>query len=437
MIERYSLPAMEDVWSDQTRFEIWLEIELLACEVMARKGVIPRKAAQAIRKKAGFDVDRIFAIEAEVHHDVIAFLTAVAEKVGVGARYIHYGLTSSDVLDTALSVQIQRAGKLIVKELDQLRRLVGLRAWKFVDVPTIGRTHGVYAEPMSLGQKFAIFYSQLERDNDRIFAALKRAAVGKMSGSVGNFAHVDPSVEAYVCKKLKLSPAEASNQVVQRDRHAEVLNALAVCGGTLERIALEVRHLQRTEVREMAEGFEARQKGSSSMPHKRNPIICERLCGMARLLRSYAGAGLENIALWHERDISHSSVERVIFPDATMVLYYMLTKAVQLIQQLEIDTVRMEENIHIDGGVVFSQRVLLALTAGGLAREQAYRLVQKHALAAWEKGASFHDRIKGDARVKGVLSEREVESCFNLKPYMKYARTVVRRTVPRPSGGRR
>jgi adenylosuccinate lyase len=334
-------------------------------------------------------------------------------------------------------VQIQKSGVLILKALKKLLANIGKYAWKYADVPTMGRTHGVFAEPMSLGQKFAIFYGQLARDQERIEFALKRAAVGKMSGSVGNFAHVDPEVESYVCRKLGLQPAPASNQVVQRDRHADVLNCLAICGGTLERIALEVRHLQRTEVREMAEGFAPGQKGSSSMPHKRNPIICERLAGMARLLRGYAGTGLENIALWHERDISHSSVERLIFPDATGVMYYMLLKAQELILNLEVNPARMADNIQLGGGVVFSQRVLLALAEGGMSRERAYRIVQKYALEAWEKGGSFRDRIAGDREVGKVLSARQVKACFELKPYVLHARTIIRRTVPRARGAGR
>ena len=430
MIARYSLPEMESVWSDETRFGIWLDIEIFAAEALAQRGVVPKAAVAAIKKKAAFDVARIHEIESEIQHDVIAFLTAVAEKVGEPARYLHYGLTSSDVLDTALSVQIQRAGRLIASELEALAASVGKSAWAFVDVPTIGRTHGVFAEPMSLGHKFAIWYAQLVRDSERIEAALRSTAVGKVSGSVGNFAHLEPYVEAYVCRKLKLTPAAASNQVVQRDRHAELLSSLAICGGTLERMALEVRHLQRTEVREMAEGFTSHQKGSSSMPHKRNPIICERLCGMARLLRGYAGAGLENIALWHERDISHSSVERVIFPDATMVLYYMLKKARGLVEHLDVDPSRMAANIQLGGGVVFSQRVLLALAKAGSSREEAYRIVQKHAMEAWRRGGSFKDRLQGDRRVKALLGARKLEECFDIKPFVRHSRTILRRTVP-------
>lgn len=431
MIARYSLPEMEAVWSDESRFRIWLDIELYAAEALAAHKVIPRAAVAALKKKADFDVDRILEIESEVQHDVIAFLTAVAEKVGEPARYLHYGLTSSDVLDTALSVQIQRAGRLLMRQLDSLLGHVGDRAWDWVDVPILGRTHGVFAEPMSLGHKAAIWYGQLARDRERLVAALTRTAVGKVSGAVGNFAHVEPYVEAHVCKKLGLEPAAASNQVVQRDRHAELLSVLAICGGTIERIALEVRLLQRSEVREMAEGFSARQKGSSAMPHKRNPIVCERLCGMARLLRGYAGTGLENIALWHERDISHSSVERVVFPDATLTLYYMLVQSVKLIEHLEVDPKRMASNIQAGGGVVFSQRVLLALAQAGLAREEAYRLVQGHAHTAWNRGGSFKDRLQRDPKVKKVLGARALADCFDLRPYMRHARTILRRTVPK------
>lgn len=431
MIARYSLPEMEAVWSDESRFRIWLDIELYAAEALAAHKVIPKAAVATLKKKADFEVDRILEIEAEIQHDVIAFLTAVAEKVGEPARYLHYGLTSSDVLDTALSVQIQKAGRLLLVELNKLMRVVGNRAWASVDVPILGRTHGVFAEPMSLGHKFAIWYAQLARDRERLRTALKRTAVGKVSGAVGNFAHVEPYVEAYVCKKLGLVPAAASNQVVQRDRHAELLSVMAICGGTIERMALEVRLLQRSEVREMAEGFSARQKGSSAMPHKRNPIVCERLCGMARLLRGYAGTGLENIALWHERDISHSSVERVVFPDATLTLYYMLVQANKLIDRLEVDPKRMADNIQAGGGVVFSQRVLLALAQAGLTREEAYRLVQSHAHTAWNRGGSFRDRLRRDPLVKKVLGPRTLAQCFDLRPYMRHARTILSRTVPK------
>jgi adenylosuccinate lyase len=431
MIARYTLPEMAGIWSDHSRFSIWLDIEILACEAQASLGRIPRAAVAQIKKRAGFDIDRINAIEAEVNHDVIAFLTAVGEKVGEPSRYIHYGLTSSDVLDTALSVQIQKAGRLLTTALDRLIRLVGKKAWAYVSVPVMGRTHGVFAEPMSLGHKFAIWYQELVRDRDRIGTALQRTAVGKLSGAVGNFAHIDPRVEAYVCRKLKLKPAPASNQVVQRDRHAELLTTIAICGATIERIALEVRHLQRSEVREMMEGFGARQKGSSAMPHKRNPILCERLCGMARLLRGLAGVGIENIALWHERDISHSSVERMVIPDATAVLYYMLVKGLHLVDRLVVDPERMERNLATAGGVVFSQRVLLALVEAGLSRENAYAIVQKHALDAWNHDGSFRDNLARDRTVRKHFSEPELAACFSVGPYLKHATTILKRSVPR------
>jgi len=431
MIERYTLPEVGKIWSDQSRFEIWLKIEVYACEAQAALGLIPDKALREITSRAAFDVDRIKAIEAEVNHDVIAFLTSVAEHVGEASRYIHFGLTSSDVLDTALSVQIQEAGRLITKELDALRDETGRSAWRFAKTPTMGRTHGVFAEPMALGQKFAIWYTQLGRDRERLTAALDRCAVGKLSGAVGNFAHVDPSVEAHVCARLGLKPAAVSNQVVQRDRHAELLSSMAICAATIERIALEIRHLQRSEVREVLEGFTARQKGSSAMPHKRNPILCERLCGMARLLRGYALTGLENIALWHERDISHSSVERVTFPDATALLYYMLKKARELLAGLEIDPARMMENVQSAGGVVFSQRVLLALVEAGLSREEAYRIVQKHALKAWTENGSFRNLIGEDPKVKRLIPARTLAGCFDLAPYLAGAGTILARAVPK------
>lgn len=437
MIERYTLPEIGRIWDDFSRYSIWLEVEIYACEIQAQLGVIPKKALTAIRKKAGFSVARIHAIEKEVQHDVIAFLTSVAEKVGEPARYIHYGLTSSDILDTALSVQIQRSGKLISRALDKLITRVGKRAWATVKVPVMGRTHGVFAEPMSLGQKFAIWYQELVRDRERLSAALKHTAVGKLSGAVGNFAHIDPRVEKYVCRKLKLKPAPASNQVIQRDRHAELLTVLAICAATIERIAMEIRHLQRSEVREMLEGFGARQKGSSAMPHKRNPILSERLCGMARLMRGYASSSIENIALWHERDITHSSVERVNLPDATILMYYMLVKATTLIDGLEIDRARMLQNLEAGGGVVFSQRVLLALVESGMSREKAYRVVQKHALDAWNHGGSFKENIKGDAHVQKVLTDRRVEACFDLAPYLKHASFILKRSVPKTSRARK
>lgn len=437
MIERYTLPEIGRIWDDESRYSIWLEVEIYACEIQAQLGVIPKRAVAAIKKKAGFSVARIHAIEEEVQHDVIAFLTSVAEKVGEPSRYIHYGLTSSDILDTALSVQIQRSGRLISGALDKLITRVGKRAWANVKVPVMGRTHGVFAEPMSLGQKFAIWYQELTRDRDRITTALERTAVGKLSGAVGNFAHIDPRVEKYVCRKLKLKPAKASNQVIQRDRHAELFSSLAICAATIERIAMEIRHLQRSEVREMLEGFGARQKGSSAMPHKRNPILSERLCGMARLMRGYASSSIENIALWHERDISHSSVERVNLPDATILMYYMLTKATTLIDGLEIDKARMLQNLEAGGGVVFSQRVLLALVEAGMSREKAYRIVQTHALDAWDRGGSFRDNIEGDTSVRRVLNDRRIKSCFDLAPYLKHASFILKRSVPRSARARK
>jgi adenylosuccinate lyase len=432
MIERYTLPEMGEIWNDKNRFDIWLQIEVLACEAQAKLGVIPKGALNAIKKRAAYDIDRINAIEAEVNHDVIAFLTAVGEHVGESSRYIHYGLTSSDILDTALSVQIQRAGGLILGVLEDLIDAIGKRAWEHEKTPTMGRTHGVFAEPMSLGQKFAVWYQQLARDHDRIRTALDNCAVGKLSGAVGNFAHIDPRVEEYVCTKLGLTPAPVSNQIVQRDRHAGVLSAFAICGGTLERIALEIRHLQRSEVREMMEGFTIKQKGSSAMPHKRNPILCERLCGMARLLRAYAMTAMENIALWHERDISHSSVERVTFPDATIIIHYMLVKTRGLIENLQIDKARMLANIHAGGGVAFSQRVLLALTQAGMSREDAYATVQKHALHAWNDGGSFRDLVSKDSEVRMRLGKPGIDACFDLTPYLAHAPTLLNRAVPRP-----
>jgi adenylosuccinate lyase len=415
MIERYTLPEMGRIWSDENRFSIWLKIEILACEIHEQLGVIPKEALANIREKAGFDVKRILEIEADVHHDVIAFLTNVAEQVGDDARFIHYGLTSSDVLDTALAVQMVEAGELIKKSLQALIAVVKRRAIETRDMPMIGRSHGVHAEALTLGFKFAVWYDELNRQLNRWQQAVDTVRVGKISGAVGTYEHIDPRVQDYVCEKLNLQSAKTSTQILQRDRHAHYLTTLALIGCSLEKFATEIRHLQRTEVREAAEYFSSQQKGSSAMPHKRNPIISERISGLARLLRGNALAAMENVALWHERDISHSSVERVILPDSTLTLYYMLQKTIRLIDTLEIYPDKMLENIELTRGLIYSQAILLALTQKGVSRETGYRLVQRNAMKVWDENVSFKNALLQDSEIKKYLSVLEIEQVFDMK----------------------
>ncbi len=419
MIERYSLPEIKQIWTEENKFRIWLEIEILACEAQAELGNIPHQAVEVIRQKANFNVQRILEIEETVHHDVIAFLTNVAEYVGPESRYIHYGMTSSDVLDTALAVQMKQAGELILNKLAALRDLLAKRAVEFKDTVMVGRTHGVHAEPVTFGLKLALWYSDTLRNIERLERAIQVISVGQISGAVGTYDHLDPRVEEYVCAKLGLRPAPISTQVLQRDRHAEFLNTLALIGANLEKIALEIRHLQRTEVLEVEEPFGKGQKGSSAMPHKKNPILCERLTGMARLLRGYASTALENIALWHERDISHSSVERVIIPDATMLLYYMLTKTIQVLSGMVVHSQRMKKNLMLTHGLIFSQPVLLKLVEKGLTREEAYRLVQQNALKVWESEQEFPALLKADPEVRNYLSEEDIDLICNLDNRLK------------------
>ena len=415
MIERYTLPEIGRIWEEENKFRIWLEIEILACEAQAKAGRIPAEAVETIRQKANFDVRRIQEIEAQVHHDVIAFLTNVAEYVGEPARYIHYGMTSSDVLDTALAVQMKQAGELIAAKLKQFESLLAEKALEYKDVLQVGRTHGVHAEPITFGFKIAVWYDEIRRHRQRWQQAVERAAVGKISGAVGTFDHLDPEVEAYVCEKLGLKPAPISTQVIQRDVHAEYVAVLAQIAATLEKIAVEIRHLQRTEVLEVEEPFGKGQKGSSAMPHKKNPILTERITGMARLLRGNLVAALENVALWHERDISHSSVERVILPDATITVYYMLTKMHQVIQGMVVHPDRMEKNLNLTNGLIFSQAVLLSLVEKGISREDAYRLVQRNAMKVWEGAGDFPSVLKQDAEVLQYLSAEEIDRICNLQ----------------------
>jgi adenylosuccinate lyase len=427
MIERYTLPRMKAIWSEENKYATWLKIELLACEAQHQLGAIPDADLAAIRERAGFDIARIDEIEAEVQHDVIAFLTCVNERIGPSSRYIHLGMTSSDVLDTAWAVLMRQAGLLLIDDLKKLAKILRKRAREHRDTVMIGRSHGIHAEPTTFGLKLALWWQEALRNIDRMERAVAAVSCGKVSGAVGTFAHIDPRVEEYVCAKLDLTPEPVSTQVVQRDRHAEYLSAIALAGASLEKIALEVRHLQRTEVREAEEPFAEKQKGSSAMPHKRNPIVSERICGLARLLRANALVGLENVALWHERDISHSSAERVAIPDSAIVLDYLIAKTVWLIDGLRVFPQRMLQNIKSSHGLVCSQRLLLALTAKGLSREQAYAAVQERAMQAWETGRDLRDLAKADPRITRVLSLREINALFDLKHFLKNIDHIYRR----------
>ncbi len=431
MISRYSLPEMADLWSEQNKFATWLKVEIAVCEVKAGKGQIPKSALTTIKKRAAFDPDRIAAIEAEVNHDVIAFLTNVAENVGPDSKYIHLGLTSSDILDTSLGCLMKQSGILIRKKLAEVSDLLREMAPKYKDALTIGRTHGVHAEPTVFGLKLALWYTETARDLNRLDDAIKEVSVGKLSGAVGNFAHIEPETEALVCRKLGLMPAEVSTQVIQRDRHAHFLAVLAVIGGTVEKIATEIRNLQRTEILELEEGFTKGQKGSSAMPHKKNPITCERLAGLARVLRGNALAGMENMALWHERDITHSSVERIIIPDSTTLLHYMLHKLLGVLSNLVVNTDRMRQNLEITRGLVFSQRVLLALTEKMPSREEAYQLVQNLAMKSWKEGLDFRKLVKDSPDIRKYLKVKEIDTLFDYAYFTRRANDVIRRAIER------
>jgi adenylosuccinate lyase len=427
MIPRYSRPEMARLWEPEAKFGIWLEIETLAAEAMAKLGLIPKEAAKAARLRGGFDIDRIDAIEAEVKHDVIAFLTSVAEKVGPEARYLHRGMTSSDVLDTCFNVQLVRAADLLIEDVDRLLDALKQRAFEFKDTVTVGRSHGVHAEPTTFGLKLAYAYAEFARGRARLVVAREEVATCSISGAVGTFAHVDPRVEAYVAEKLGLKPEPISTQVIPRDRHAAYFAALAVVASSIERLATEIRHLQRTELLEAEEHFTAGQKGSSSMPHKRNPVLSENLTGLARLVRAYAFPALEDVALWHERDISHSSVERVIGPDATIALDFALNRMTAIIKGLVVYPERMRANLDRLGGLIHSQRVLLALTEAGVSREEAYRLVQRNAMKVWETGGDFLEQLLADKDVTRALPEKTLRAQFDLGYHTKHVDTIFER----------
>jgi adenylosuccinate lyase len=419
MVPRYTHPEMGAIWSDQRRYETWLEVELAATDAMAAAGVVPVTAAGELRARAAFDVARIEEIEQTTQHDVIAFTTAVAERVGAAARWLHFGLTSSDVIDTAQAVQMREACDLIVKNIAAVMEAVRGRAEEHRRTPMIGRTHGVHAEPMTFGLKLALWYAELQRDLDRVLRARDTIAVGKISGAVGTFAHLDPEIEARVCERLGLQPAPVSSQVIQRDRHAELLAALAITAASLEKFALEIRGLQKTEIGEVEEPFAKGQKGSSAMPHKRNPIGCEQIVGLARLVRANAMAAMENIALWHERDISHSSVERVILPDSFIALDHMLRRFTRIVRGMVVYPDRMRENLERSRGVVFSGTVLLELARRGVSREQAYEWVQRNAMRSFHEKKEFRALLLADRDLMQVLTPSEVGKAFDLDDQLR------------------
>jgi len=431
MIQRYTHPEMGAIWSDERRYQTWLDVELAAAEAMADVGLVPSDAARELRARAEFDVTRIAEIEETTQHDVIAFTTAVAEKVGPAARWLHFGLTSSDVLDTAQAIQMRQACELIVKGIAGLMEAVRARADEHRRTPMVGRTHGVHAEPMTLGVKLALWYAELQRDLDRVLRARDIVSVGKLSGAVGMFAHLEPDIEARVCQRLGLEPAMVSSQVIQRDRHAELLSALAITAASLEKFALEIRGLQKTEIGEIEEPFAKGQKGSSAMPHKRNPIGCEQVTGLARLIRANAMAALENVALWHERDISHSSVERVILPDSFLALDHMLRRFTRIVRGMVVYSDRMRENLERSRGVVFSGTVLLELAKRGVSREQAYEWVQRHAMRAFQEQKDFKALLLEDPDLSAVLSRAEIEKAFDLNHQLRNVDVIFERVFGR------
>jgi adenylosuccinate lyase len=447
VIPRYTRPEMARLWSDENRFRTWLAVEVAATETLAEAGLVPKEAAKAIKERADFRVERIHEIEAEVRHDVIAFTTAVAEIVGPHARWFHYGLTSNDVVDTAQALLIHQASQVIAQDLQRLSEALERRAWEFKDTPMIGRTHGIHAEPITFGFKIANWYSETQRNIARFMAAAEDMRVGKFSGAVGIFAHLTPELEQKICARLGLKAAAVSSQVIQRDRHAHYLATLAVIASTLDKIATEIRHLQRTEVREAEEFFSEKQKGSSAMPHKRNPVTLEQISGLARVVRSNAQAGFENVPLWHERDISHSSVERVILPDSTTLADYLLSKTTNVIDTMFVYPERMRANLESTHGLIFSGQLLLDLVEHGMTREDAYRLVQGHAMRAWKQDLNFHDEILADKEITAKVPRKQIEYAFDLQRQLKnvdkiFARVFgvkkpARKAAKKPSAKRR
>jgi adenylosuccinate lyase len=427
MIDRYTLPKMREIWSEEHKFSTWLQVEIAACEAWAKLGKIPAVSLKKIKSNAKFNIGRINEIEKTVDHDVIAFLTNVAENVGPDSRFVHMGLTSSDVVDTSLSLVMRDAADVIIKDVDDFNRILRKMAIKYKDTVMMGRSHGVHAEPMTLGLKFALWLKEMERDQERMRKARQVINVGKISGAVGTYSILDPKVEVLACKELGLTPSPISNQVLQRDRHAEYMATLAIIGATLEKIALEIRGLQKTEIGEVEEPFKKGQKGSSAMPHKKNPITCERICGLARVLRANAMVAMENVALWHERDISHSSTERILVPDSTILVDYMLQKMSYVIDNLVVYPERMKQNIERSQGLTFSQRLLLALIDKKLTREQAYQIVQTAAMKARSTGAHLKDLILQDKEARKYLSEQEINKVFDIAYYLRNVGVIFKR----------
>jgi len=432
VIPRYTRPDMGRIWSEENRFRNWLAVEVAATETLAEAGLVPKEAAKAIRERAGFKLERIQEIEAEVRHDVIAFTTAVAEIVGPHARWFHYGLTSNDVVDTAQALLIGQASNIIAEDLERLSEVLERRAWEFKDTPQIGRTHGIHAEPITFGFKLANWYSETQRNIARFRDAAEGLRVGKFSGAVGTFAHLSPELEEKICARLGLKAADISSQVIQRDRHAHYLATLAVIASTLDKIATEIRHLQRTEVREAEEFFSEKQKGSSAMPHKRNPVTCEQISGLARVVRSNAQAALENVPLWHERDISHSSVERVIIPDSTTLVDYLLQKTTNLIDTMFVYPARMMANLESTRGLVFSGQLLLDLVEHGVSREDAYRMVQEHAMHAWKDDLDFRKLVLSDKNITSRVPAKQLENAFDLKRQLRNVDKIFARVFKKP-----
>jgi len=427
MIERYSRPEMTSIWGAENRYRKWLDIEIYACEAHAAMGTIPGDAVERIKAKASFDIPRIDEIERVVKHDVIAFLTSVADYIGEDSRFLHLGLTSSDVLDTSFAMLLNESSGLLIDGIKKLMEAIKKRAYEHKNTPMIGRSHGIHAEPVTFGIKMALWYDEMRRNLRRMEAARETVSYGKISGAVGTFANIDPQVEEFVCAKAGLKPAPCSTQIIQRDRHAEFFSTLAIIASSIEKFAVEIRHLQRTEVLEVEEFFSKGQKGSSAMPHKRNPVLSENLSGLARLIRGYSVSALENIPLWHERDISHSSVERIIGPDATVLLDFMLHRCTGLIENLVVYPENMMRNLNQMKGLVFSQRVLLALTGKGASRETAYALVQRNAMKVWEQGKDFQEELIADPEVRAYLSEEEIKEKFDLSYHLKHVDTIFTR----------
>ncbi|MFG6150032.1 adenylosuccinate lyase [Halobacillus sp. B23F22_1] len=419
MIERYTRPEMGAIWTEENRYNAWLEVELLACEAWSELGVIPKEDVEKLREKASFEIERIYEIEAETRHDVVAFTRAVSETVGEERKWVHYGLTSTDVVDTALSYQLKQANDIIRKDLVNFIDILADKALEHKHTVMMGRTHGVHAEPTTFGLKLALYYEEMKRNLERLDLAIKHIEVGKLSGAVGTYANIDPFVEQYVCEKLGLEAAPVSTQTLQRDRHAHYVSTLALIATSIEKVAVEIRGLQKTETREVEEFFAKGQKGSSAMPHKRNPIGSENMTGMARVLRGEMLTAFENVPLWHERDISHSSAERVILPDATITLNYMLNRFGNIVKNLTVFPERMQENMEKTYGLIFSQRVLLTLIDEGFVREEAYDLVQPKAMEAWEQGIPFRELIEADDRITSTLSKEQIEACFDYKHHLK------------------